>query len=226
LIIVDDGSTDESYAIAGRYAEREPDRIRLFQHPDRANHGVSLTVNRALAQASASYVAFLDADDTWMPERLAYDIAVLEANPGVAAVLSNTLYWWMDENQPAWVDRYNSPLNCVWPARSFFKSAWLTQESDVPCVTAFTARTAVLRELGGFDESYSVAQDMKVIAEVAFRYSVFVAEACNTEYRRTGQSLWSRSMADGRDADCRRQFRKWMKRMARPVCKGFVEIGC
>jgi SAM-dependent methyltransferase len=211
LIIVDDGSTDESCAIARRYADREPDRIRVLQHPDRANHGVSRTVNRALAQASANYVAFLDADDTWMPERLAHDIAILDANPEVAAVLSNTLYWWLDGDQPAWIDRFNSPLNCVWPARSFFKSVWLTQESDVPCITAFTARTAALRELGGFDQSYSVAEDMKVIAEVAFRYPVFVADVCNTEYRRTGESLWSRSIANGRDAECRRQFRKWIR---------------
>ena len=146
-----------------------------------------------------------------MPERLSHDVAILDANPEVASVVSNTLYWWLDENQPAWIDRFNSPLNCVWPARSFFKSVWLTQESDVPCITAFTARTTALRELGGFDLSYSVAEDMKVIAEVAFRYPVFVADACNTEYRRTGESLWSRSIADGRDAECRRQFRKWMK---------------
>ena len=39
LIIVDDGSTDESCAIARHYADREPDRIRVFQHPDWANHG-------------------------------------------------------------------------------------------------------------------------------------------------------------------------------------------
>jgi SAM-dependent methyltransferase len=211
LIVVDDGSTDESCAIARRYADQEPDRIRVFQHPDRANYGVSRTVNRALAQASANYVAFLDADDTWMPERLAHDIAILDANPEVAAVVSNTLYWWLNGSQPAWIDRFNSPLNCVWPAGSFFKSVWLTQESDVPCITAFTVRTTALRELGGFDQSYSVAEDMKVIAEVAFRYPVFVADACNTEYRRTSESLWSRSIADGRDAECRRQFRKWIK---------------
>jgi SAM-dependent methyltransferase len=211
LIIVDDGSVDESYAIARRYAEREPDRIRVFQHPDHANHGLSRTLNHAIAQASASCIAFLDADDTWMPERLAYDLGVLDANPSISAVISSTLYWWMDESEPARVDRFNSPLNCVWLPRSFFRSAWLRQESDIPCITAFTARTDVLSELGGFDESYSVAQDMKVIAEVAFRYSVFVADACNTEYRRTGASLWSRSIADGRDAECRRQFRKWMK---------------
>jgi SAM-dependent methyltransferase len=211
LIIVDDGSTDESYAIARRYAEREPDRIRVFQHPDRANHGLSRTLNYAVAQAAASYIAFLDADDAWMPERLAYDIAVLDANPAIAAAISNTLYWWMDEDRPAWVDQFGSPHNCVWPPRSFFRSAWLRQESDIPCITAFTARTAVLRKLGGFDESYSVAQDMKIIAEIAFRYPVFVADACNTEYRRTRESLWSRSVMEGRDAECRRRFRKWLK---------------
>src|SRR5271154_7175847 len=52
---------------------------------------------------------------------------------------------------------------------------------------------------------------MKVMAEVAFRYPVFVADACNTEYRRTRESLWSRSVTEGRDAECRRRFRKWMK---------------
>ena len=211
LIIVDDGSTDDSYAIGRRYAEREPDKIRLFQHPDCANHGLSRTLNYAAARAASSYVAFLDADDTWMPDRLAYDVAVLDADPAIAAVISNTLYWWMDEDRPAWVDQFHSPVNCVWPPRSFFSSAWLRQESDIPCITAFTARKAILRDLGGFDESYSVAQDMKIIAEVAFRYPVFVTDACNTEYRRTRESLWSRSVMEGRDAECRRRFRKWMK---------------
>ena len=185
LIIVDDGSTDESCAIVRRYAQQEPDRIRVFQHPDGANCGASRTGNRALAQASASYVAFLDADDSWMPERLAHDVAVLDANPAIAAVISNSLYWWTDENQAAWVDQFNSPLNCVWPPRSFFKSVWLRHESAVPCTSAFTGRTALLRDLGGFDESYPVAEDMKMFAEVAFRYPVFVADVCNTEYRRT-----------------------------------------
>jgi SAM-dependent methyltransferase len=211
LIIVDDGSTDDSYAIARRYGEREPSWIRVFQHPDGANHGLSRTANRALAEASGNYIAFLDADDTWMPERLAHDVAVLDANPTIAAVISNSLYWWMDEDWPASVDRFNAPLNCVWPPRSFFKSVWLRHESSVPCPAAFTVRTALLRELGGFDESYAVAMDMKLIAEVAFRYPVFVADACNAEYRRTRESLWSRSISDGRDAECRRRFLKWMK---------------
>lgn len=211
MIIVDDGSADDSYAIARRYAEREPDRIRVLQHADRANHGPSRTANRALAEACGTYIAFLNADDTWMPERLAHDIVVLDANPAVAAVISSTLYWWMDEERPAYVDRLNAPLNCVWPPRSFFQSAWLRHESSIPCITAFTARKVLLRDLGGFDESYAVAEDMKMIAEVAFRYPIFVADACNTQYRRTRESLWSRSIADGRDAECRRRFLRWIR---------------
>jgi SAM-dependent methyltransferase len=211
LIVVDDGSTDESYGIARRFAEHEPGRIRVLQHADRANHGASETANRALAEASGEYVAFLDADDCWMPERLAHDIDVLDANPAVAAVLSNTLYWSMDEDRPAEVDAFNAPLNSVWPARSFFRSAWLRHESSVPCITAFTARTDLLRGLGGFDVTYPVAEDMKMIAELVFRHPVYVAEACNTEYRRTQGSLWSRAVQDGRDADSRRRFLTWMR---------------
>jgi SAM-dependent methyltransferase len=211
LIVVDDGSTDESYNIVRRFAENEPGRIRVLQHPDCANHGASETGNRALAEASGEYVAFLDADDIWMPERLAHDVAVLDENPAVAAVLSNSLYWWTDEDRPAEVDAFNAPHNSVWPARSFFRSAWLRHESSVPCPSALTARTHLLRGLGGFDVTFPVAEDMKMIAELAFRHPVYVTDACNTEYRRTRGSLWSRAIQDGRDADSRRRFLTWMR---------------
>ena len=74
------------------------------------------------------------------------------------------------------IDLIRRSIACGLRARSL-GAPRLKQESDIPCITAFSVRTAVLRELGGFNQSYSVAQDMKVIAEVAFRYSVFVADA-------------------------------------------------
>jgi cellulose synthase/poly-beta-1,6-N-acetylglucosamine synthase-like glycosyltransferase len=73
--------------------------IRVFATP-RSRQAERLT-NWALAEASGNYIAFRDADDTWMPERLAHDVAVLDANPAIAAVISNPLYWWMYEDWPA-----------------------------------------------------------------------------------------------------------------------------
>jgi SAM-dependent methyltransferase len=210
LLIVDDGSTDASFEIAESYAMTDPCRMRLFRHPDSANHGLSRTLNFGIAQARSDILAFLDSDDTWLADRLSHDLNVLQRNPSACAVLSSSLYWWHDVSRPAQVDRYKSPLDCVWPKRAFFRSAFLRNESSIPCTCALTVRSETLRQIGGFDETLDVAQDMKLISEISFRFPVFVAGCCNAEYRRRRDSLWSSSMADGRDPACRRRYWKWI----------------
>jgi peptidoglycan/xylan/chitin deacetylase (PgdA/CDA1 family)/SAM-dependent methyltransferase len=210
LLIVDDGSTDASHEIAEDYAKTYPYRIRLSRHPDSANHGLSRTLNLGIAQARADILAFLDADDIWLSDRLTHDLDMLRRNPSACGVFSNSLYWWYDKSGPARVNRYNSPVDCVWPKRAFFRSAFLRNESSVPCPSALTVRSEMLRQIGGFDETLDVAQDLKLISELSFRFPVCIAARCNSEYRRHGDSLWSSSMTDGRDAACRRRYWQWI----------------
>lgn len=82
LIIVDDGSTDGSTDIIEEMARTHPDRIRvLYQH----RLGPSVARNQALAQARGNYVAFLDADDYWLPSALQkLHTALIEAPADVA----------------------------------------------------------------------------------------------------------------------------------------------
>lgn len=68
LIVVDDGSTDESVSIVSRYVKRFPDQIFLYRNS--INKGVVYTRNRGADLARGNYLAFLDADDVWMPEKL------------------------------------------------------------------------------------------------------------------------------------------------------------
>ena len=84
LLIVDDGSTDVSREIAERYASIDPSRISVFAHPDLTNHGLSSTLNLGIAQARAQFIAFLDADDIWLPDRLAHDVDCSERIPQLA----------------------------------------------------------------------------------------------------------------------------------------------
>ncbi len=67
LLIVDDGSIDESWSIIQSFAQKD-DRIKSFKLPE--NGGAGVTRNYAIERASGKYIAFLDSDDIWLPNRL------------------------------------------------------------------------------------------------------------------------------------------------------------
>ena len=67
MIIVDDASRDDTYAIAMRYAEEYPDRITVLKNEQ--NAGAAASRNRAVACATTPYVAILDADDWWQEDK-------------------------------------------------------------------------------------------------------------------------------------------------------------
>lgn len=77
ILVIDDGSTDSTAAIAARYGSA----VRVIPHP--RNLGLAAARQTGLAEAQGAYVAFLDADDLWHPEKLARQVAVLEATDDV-----------------------------------------------------------------------------------------------------------------------------------------------
>jgi glycosyltransferase involved in cell wall biosynthesis len=83
FIIVDDGSTDGSAAIVRAYADG---RIRYFYQ---ANAGQTTSLNRGIAYAQGEYVAFLDADDCWLSEKLAAQVALMAAHPDAMLAFSS-----------------------------------------------------------------------------------------------------------------------------------------
>ena len=91
LLVVDDGSTDNSRAIVEAHDDR---RVRLVAN-DR-NRGIAATRNRAVGLARGDYLAFLDSDDIACPDRLAHQVDFLDRHPDIAAVGG----WvaWMDES--------------------------------------------------------------------------------------------------------------------------------
>jgi glycosyltransferase involved in cell wall biosynthesis len=92
LILVDDGSTDGSVAIAKRAADADP-RIRYVEHPGRVNLGRSESRNVGAALASSPYLAFIDADDVWDRTKLAEQLDLLEREPDLAMVCGAMVYW-------------------------------------------------------------------------------------------------------------------------------------
>src|SRR6185369_4754962 len=126
LLLVDDGSTDGGTAIARGYAARHPDRVRYLEHPGHANRGMSASRNLGIAAARGAYVAFLDADDTWLPGKLTAQVALLHTHPEAAMVYGRTLIWHGWTGRPEDVARDHvldlgvPPETLVAPPRLFF----------------------------------------------------------------------------------------------------------
>lgn len=80
IVIVDDGSTDDSREVAGKLAA-DSVRIRLLRHPDNGNHGAGASRNLGIESAKCEWIAFLDSDDYYLPGRFAKDCEVLSADP-------------------------------------------------------------------------------------------------------------------------------------------------
>lgn len=81
IIVCDDGSRDDSLATARAWAARHQIPVHVLTHEDAGNHGVSATRNRCAAHARGAFLALLDADDVWLPHKLATQMPHFEQHP-------------------------------------------------------------------------------------------------------------------------------------------------
>jgi glycosyltransferase involved in cell wall biosynthesis len=86
VIVIDDGSTDDTAARLARYGAR----VRSIHQ---SNQGVSAARNRGLREARSEFVAFLDADDVWHPRKLEIQLSVLRARPDFGLLGTGTFSW-------------------------------------------------------------------------------------------------------------------------------------
>ena len=68
VILVEDKSPDNALEVC-QYLEKKYDRVKLFQHPDKENHGAGASRNLGIEKATGDFIAFLDADDYYLPNR-------------------------------------------------------------------------------------------------------------------------------------------------------------
>jgi glycosyltransferase involved in cell wall biosynthesis len=94
LLLVDDGSTDASPDIARWYVERRAGKVRYLAHEGHQNRGMSASRNLGISHAGGEYIAFLDADDVWFPEKLEQQVTILESHSEAAMVYGPGQMWY------------------------------------------------------------------------------------------------------------------------------------
>jgi glycosyltransferase involved in cell wall biosynthesis len=220
LLLVDDGSTDRSSVIAREYAALEPEKIRCLEHPARLNQGMSAARNLGIHHAQGNYVAFLDADDVWLPQKLAEQVPLLEQHPEAAMLYGNTEYWRDWTGNPEDQGRNFMPELGVRTGTvhrpPVLLPLYLLGRAAVPCTCSVVVRREVLERTGGFEESFpGMYEDQAFYAKVALDYPILVSDACWDRYRQHPESTCAAAVQAGKERDARAVFLSWLERYLR-----------
>jgi glycosyltransferase involved in cell wall biosynthesis len=153
LIVVDDGSTDNTYQVIKKNLSTAKIEFTLISTD---NKGSCAAKNLALEKAKGEFVAFLDADDLWEPGKLEHQVKCISRDSHSIGVGCSYIKFLDNTNKKTNI------INFSWNKETIFK--WMILEEEGPGLNStIMLRTSVLREIGGFDESLgSMADDLEL----------------------------------------------------------------
>jgi glycosyltransferase involved in cell wall biosynthesis len=215
LLLVDDGSTDESTDIAQRYAAKYPDRIFYVEHPYHQNKGLSASRNAGIKKTRGSYVAFLDADDVWLPQKLRYQVDLFRSHANLTVVIEASLYWnsWSDPRKEDVLIPVGVPEG-IYKAPQLMLSLYPLGTGAAPCPSGIMVHRGVLRRCV-FEEIFrgilQMYEDQAFLSKVYLKETVYVSEACHNKYRQRATSLVASVHESGNYHRVRSHYLYWFR---------------
>lgn len=185
VLVVDDGSSDESVALV----QREFPQAKVLRQQ---NGGAAAARNAGIRAASGQWVAFIDADDYWLPGKLQAQMDLLATCPEADLVCTSWEFWAsvdptpstqlltalrQDENNTA---RWAGPTGWIYPDLLLSCQVW---------TSTVVMRSTLLRELGGFDTSLPIGEDYDLWLRASRRTQILRVERPLALYRQHPQSL-------------------------------------
>ena len=155
LIVIDDGSTDNTSLIIDRYSGK----IRYFS---KLHAGVSSARNFGLEKSEGTWVAFLDSDDYWLPKKLERQLEYIINHPGTMIV----------QTEEQWI-RNGVPVNPMKKHKKY--SGWIFRYCLPLCIVSPSAvliHQKVFNDVGVFDESFPVCEDYDLWLRIAIKYQI------------------------------------------------------
>ena len=217
FLLIDDGSTDTSPAIVKEYAERYPNKIKYLHHGNYVNRGVCVTRNLGIEKANGDYIAFLDGDDYWLPKKLEMQVDLIKEFPQADMFCEATHYLNKGRNPKIEnVDvQVGVPSEKMYQPPSLVFKLYPLGPGDAPCMNSILIDTAMVRAIGGFEESFvgsnSLFEDQAFLFKVYFHSTVYVSSLCNNIYRQRPDSSMHKLLGAGNYKAGRKYFLRWLK---------------
>lgn len=174
IIIVDDCSTDNTNEVLKPFGKN----IRYIR--SKKNSGAAITRNRGIELAQGEFIAFLDADDIWLPDKLEQNIECFEADKEVAFVFSQHVNL-RDEKSMAKLAKTNLPSGNI------FKKLYCRQ--NFVLTSTVIVRKEVFDKVGLFDDKLPNCQDWDLFLRIAFYFKSKAINKPLVQYRLIADSL-------------------------------------
>jgi glycosyltransferase involved in cell wall biosynthesis len=212
LFVVDDGSTDDTMA----WLESLDDpRITAVAHEHTANR--SLLRNLGVARSRAPWIAFLDSDDLWLPDKLAFQLERLAANP--SRRWSCTGVRFIDGDGAAIAQRAGAPYRAQ---SGWILEALLTFSATTTMPTLMVHRS-LFDEVGGFDETFMLREDYEFELRLAAHGEIHaLPEALTVVRQHAGRTSSSKRVAElyrGTETVLRKVARTTTDEKIRAICR-------
>lgn len=180
-IVVDDGSTDATAEVAQQFCQRDS-RFRLIT---KVNGGLSSARNFGMRQAQADYIAMLDGDDRYEPDKLANHVQWLDRDPRIGVVYSASKVI-RDDGQLSWMPLSGKPIDAD-PLVALLCKNFIGHGSNA------VFRRVLVREVGEFDETLRSSEDLdfwlRVAATKCWRFHREPSALCCYRVRPSGLSF-------------------------------------
>lgn len=215
LLLVDDGSTDNSSVLAKAYVQRFPGKVFYLEHEGHRNKGLSASRNHGIAHAKGELVAFLDADDVWLPVKLKSQVSVFQRHPDIGMLAEASEYWysWNKANAENLVIAIGAPQDKVYQSTELLYHLYPLSAGAAPCPSGLMLTKAAIGRVGGFEESftgkYQLYEDQGFLNKVYLKEKVYISSACHNLYRQRPGSIVQWVHADGHYHDVRVYFLEW-----------------
>jgi glycosyltransferase involved in cell wall biosynthesis len=177
LVIINDGSADATESIVFEYIQQGYPIIYHYQE----NKGLGTSRNEAITRSNGKYIAFIDHDDLWMPEKLEKQVPPFNENPRVGMIISDVIFF----NEKGDVKRYYGKWKP--PSGNIFK--YLLKRYFISLTTVVIRRSALDTVNGWFDERFNIAEDKDLFVRIAHDWEVLCIYEPLAKWRMSLNSL-------------------------------------